>query len=378
MLILSNLPAIGLYVQLLSVDHPWIGGYEHVKPIPPSVDIRLQLAEAPVVVGDAREQISFSLDPPRPASSLKGSGLLVRLNESKQSKRVEVPVRLPIEFNKTGVLQFSSGDGRFWLDLRVGDARCAEAALVYETLTGDTTEQQIWPVVAQETPIQSAEEFPESSPFRELGEARWWGTDLFLEEYKGGEAIHRLEMGSGGTFLDVSMNAWLVFKDHQWQSIAQIEEAQGLPIARIKKATSHGLELEGWEASSHVCLRLPPTLSTPLKMRSEDFFAQLRVRSEKQISCMMDKQCLILKVGDWVLKTDQRWRILRKEEEKNAYVKGELTGDLFVFDCIETKGAVKNVCGHYFPAVRTQKATMECPVQRRQGPGVHKGRGKNR
>ena len=377
--IFSTLPAIGLYVGIVSTQMPALGGREVSKASPPAIDIRLQLALADIVADNPQDMLSFSLDPPRPDSTTWGSCFLVRLNQSKQFKRVEVPAILELEFGASGTLQFAlNPERRFWLDLHLGAAGALEASLFYRTPSGELVPQKSWVVTAQETPIQLAEEFPIDSPFRELGESRWWGSDLFLEKYEMGEACQRLEIGpiAQARLIDVKEGGWIGFKENQWRAIPQLEEAKGLPIARIKNKTPEGLEIEGWEGMSHIRLKLQPMPLVPLKIRAEELFTQLRIRSEKQISCAIEKQCLILKTGDWVIKADQRWKILRKKEEKDAYVRGEIQGDLFVFDRIETKGTGKTICGHYFSAGRTHIAVLDCPVQKRQG--THKARGKSR
>lgn len=376
-LILSMLPALGLYFGIVAAQMPTVGGWEFVKESPPVIDIRLQLALADIVADNPQELLSVSLDPPRPDAMIQGSCFLVCLNQSKQFKRVEVPSKLELEFRESGELQFSlSQEPRFWIDLHLGVSGALEASLFYRTPSGELVSQKSWIVTAQETPIQLAKELPEESPFRELGEARWGGADLFLEKYGTGGIFQRLEIGLAGQVLEFKEGDWIVFKESRWRPMARLEEAEGRPIARIKNKTPQDLEMEGWEGSSYIRLKLLPALLPALKIRGEEFFTQLRVRSEKQISCAIDKQCLILKAGDWVLKADQRWKVLRKKEEKEAYVSGELQGDLFIFDRIETKGAGKSVCGHYFSIGRTQMAALDCPVQKRGG--THKGRGKSR
>ena len=123
--------------------------------------------------------------------------------------------------------------------------------------------------------------------------------------------------------------------------------------------TPTGLILEGWDSNGHVRLNVPYAALPPSKIKAEDLFTSVRFRSEKQISCMMDKQCLVLKVSDWVLKTTSRWKVLRKQEEKDAYFRGELLGELFVFDQISQRQGQKLVLGRLFNPRRTQMEKIE-------------------
>jgi hypothetical protein len=168
--------------------------------------------------------------------------------------------------------------------------------------------------------------------------------------------------------IECSLKDWLVFKEGKWERVSDLRQVEGQPIARLKNASSGALELEGWEGTSHIRMRLALAPLPPLKMRGEELFAQLRVRSEKQVSCMLDKQCFILRPNDWILKTQGRWKILRKEEEKAAFVERKIAGEAFVLDRIEVKGPSKSIAGHYISAGRSQMV----PIEYMQKPSLQK------
>jgi hypothetical protein len=75
---------------------------------------------------------------------------------------------------------------------------------------------------------------------------------------------------------------------------------------------------------------------------------------------------MILKVGDWALKTGGRWKVLRKEEEKNAFLTGKLFGELFAFDQIGQKQGQKVIQGRLFNPGRTQVVAVELAAQSTQ------------
>ncbi len=379
-LIFSMLPSVFLLMTFPKAPDPSFLTSLNQSPIEvhcPRLDLKLALSNdfSALSIGNAKEQISFSVDPPRPDSKVKGSRLMIRLTQSKQIKRVELPAKLDFEFS-SGILQFSDRSSRFWLNCSALSADEISAILFYETPEGEKVVSANWTSPLQETPIQSIEEFPEGSPFRELGEARVWGHDLFIEKYAGGETIHRLEVGpaSKADLMDCSLKDWLVFKEKRWQKISTSSEVEGLPVAHLKSTSPQSVEIEGWEGTSHMRIKLPFAALAPLKMRGEELFTQLRVRSEKQVSCMFDKQCLILRPNDWVLKTQGKWRLLRKKEEKAAFLEGKLSGEIFVLDRIEAKAATKSIMGHYFSAGRSQVV----PIEYVQKPSLQKGTGKKR
>ena len=342
---------------------------------PPSLSIKLPLATdfSALSIGNAKAQLSFSVDPPRPGTEGGISRLMIRLNQSKQIKRVALPAKVDLEFTDS-LLRFSDKSSRFWLSCSGVSEGEISATLFYETPEGKDIPSASWVSFLQETPIQSVEEFAAETPFRELGESRWLGPDLFLEKYGEGSLVHRIEMGppSKAETIDCSYKEWLVFKDRKWEKTTDLKELEHLPIAHLKATSSGGLEIEGWEGSSHIRMKIAPALQPPLKVKGEELFAQLRIRSEKQVSCMLDKQCLILRPNDWILKAQGRWKILRKKEERAAFLEGKLNGELFVLDKIEAKSAVKSISGHYFSAGRAQMV----PIEHVQKPLLQKGMGK--
>lgn len=78
---------------------------------------------------------------------------------------------------------------------------------------------------------------------------------------------------------------------------------------------------------------------------------------------MLEKQCMVLKTGDWVFKTGGRWKILRKEQEREAYLNGKLFGELFVFEQIHAKQGQKMIQGRLFNSGRTQAVAIEMAAQ---------------
>jgi hypothetical protein len=205
--------------------------------------------------------------------------------------------------------------------------------------------------------VQGASEFVERSPFRQLGEAHWWGRDQFLGLIEGGE---RLEIGTG-EFIELREGDWLIWRAGKW------EKGEGpaldAPIARIQSVSSRAMVLEGWGLDGYIRLSLAMASPIPFKMRSEDLLSAIRIRSEKQISCMLEKQCIVLKAGDWVLKQGGRWRILRKKEEKDAFINGKLLGEMFVFEQIAQKQGQKVVQGRLYNLGRTQMVSIEMNAQ---------------
>ena len=325
------------------------------------------LKEVPIALSLPRLQpeISFSADLPRPDRSLGLESLFLRLNQSAESKRVALPCRIDLQFNG-GKLVFAEHQSPFWLELTELAEDRVQGVVWVETSSHGKVEAERFAASLQASPLRTPQEFPKRSPFQILGEARWLGHDVFAEKY-GGQQTLRIGMGSQANLhvLDLKEKEWIVWKEDRWVKGALDEKP--LAIARIESSNSKALILEGWEDDTYIRVALAAGVPSPFKIRGEDIFNSIRVRSEKQISCMMDKQCLILKTGDWVMKTNGRWKILRKKEEKEAYQSGKTSGELFVFEKIESKLNQKFMSGFLFNAEKSQVIPIDLPANKQAG-----------
>ncbi len=327
-------------------------------------------------IPDLRSDVVFSLDPSRPDESNQSMQVALRLKGQTVPKRFDVPCRVDLAF-VDGVLSFRSHPSSFYLEL------FWEQDILLGRVFVDGRGGDPFQVLSEESPIQTAQEFSQGSPFHQLASGRWWGADLFYRAYVEETSRDRLDLGSPmeAQLLDVKEGQWLAFLEGRWQEIAYLDEAKKGCIAKVVSSSPSGLFLEGWEGNRHVRLCLPLASPADSKMKADELFGLIRVRSDKQISCLLDKQCLILKVNDWVLKTEDRWKILRKAEEKEAFLKGRLVGELFVLDQISNKQGQKSISGHMYSLARTQMTAFDLPVlgrkpvsSRVQNPSELKGK----
>ena len=70
-------------------------------------------------------------------------------------------------------------------------------------------------------------------------------------------------------------------------------------------------------------------------MRNDLLPASLRVRSNTQLSCLLGKKRVIIKQGDWLLRTAHGWRNLRRTEDIEDCLFHRIKGDLLIFDSID-------------------------------------------
>lgn len=309
----------------------------------------------------AAEQLEWSMDPERPDRTNEQKILTLRMKYAKEMRKVKPPCRIFVGFDSNGILKPTSSSDLFWID--ASDSWFRMGA---KDLNGNLVETDLIPMTFQETGMQAVSELPESSPFRLLGEAKWWGQDLFLPAFNPGAESQRIELGpkDRAEILDIKKTDWLIFNGESWEVGSVSESKRPLAIAHWTQKIGQSLELEGWEGDLYLRLRLD--LASPAQIRKEELFSQLKIRSEKQVSCIIDQQYLILKPGDWVLKIDQRWRVLRKRDEKEAFLNGKLMGDLFLLDRIEIKNGAKRIVGRLFGPMRTQVIPIDSKPQEPQ------------
>lgn len=321
-------------------------------------------APCPFPLPRIEPELTFSSVHSRPGATNEPRVILsVGCKRSARSKKISLPSRLDLCYLKGDFLDFSETESLLWAELSEALSGKVQATVWADLPSQGKVEVERFVVAPQAIPIQAPHEFAEGSPFRVLAEARWLGQDVFSEKYDKMLPIYRIGMGDlqNGGGLAVGMNQWLVWENDQWVK-SELPDDQRLPIARIVSADQKALVFEGWNLENYVRIALPLTPNAPLKVRGDEMFHSIRIRSERQISCMLEKQCLILRCGDWILKTDGRWKILKKAEEREAYQAGKLAGELFVFEKIDARQGQKWIQGTLFNAEKTQMAVIDMQV----------------
>lgn len=313
---------------------------------------------------DVTGELEFFLQPLRPGNE-GAAQLCVRLKKSGQIKRLDLPCRIDLEYADKNQLVAAQTQSPFWIELEKRVDREVSGQICLQTVPGNPPDVKNFSVSIQESPYQSAQEMEEGSPFKLLAEAKWIGSDLVRARYgKARGGTERIEWGSAEEErAELGSSEWLVWQNGKWQKSSNDGKA---PIARLQTVQDKILVLEGWEADRYVRIAVPAANIPPLKVKGEELFSSIRARSDKQISCMLEKQCLILKAGDWIVKTKGRWKILRKQEDRNAFLDGKWVGELIVFEGIELKQGQKMIQGRLFHPNRSQMASFEAPAQLRK------------
>ena len=86
------------------------------------------------------------------------------------------------------------------------------------------------------------------------------------------------------------------------------------------------------------------------------------MRSSTQVSCLFGKKRLIVKKGDWLVRTASGWRNLRRAEEIEDCLYHRLKGELFIFDSIEKEQGKWTMHGHLFDIQRYFATPVSLPI----------------
>lgn len=299
----------------------------------------LQAEPLAIEVPDLSGAFSFFAIPPHPDGGESRVGVQIRATG--QTKWVHLPIRIGLSYNREGVLEFAEDATRFWIDVASGEFEVGVRTCV------ETSEHK-WAKGWSEVPVSLPEQFPDENPFRRWEEVRWVGSDLLSARFLAPESspLYRIERGDRTTF-ELRAGDQLYWREGKWGYEV------GSCVVRVWGVERDRLILEGWDGEGYARIALPLFATVVPRIQGEEVFTTVRIRSDRQLSCMLEKQCMVLRAGDWAVKEEGRWRILRRPEERTEYLHRRDEKDLFILERIELKGAQRVAYGSYFAPNRT-------------------------
>lgn len=214
---------------------------------------------------------------------------------------------------------------------------------------------------------------------KSLKSGRVFPQDLLIQKYGGREfemwknkAV--LEIAEAATYACfISAGDYLHYENGEWSVCLFEEIKRDQPIAHVKSISVSSVELEIWDETGFCPAQLKIEIEKQgrLQLKPETMPSSIRLRSNSQVSCAFGKKRVILKQGDWLLKTASGWKNLRRAEEIEQYLHHRLKGELFIFDAIEKEQGRSVVKGYLFDETRTQMQPLSLPIE------VEKGQGKS-
>jgi hypothetical protein len=308
-------------------------------------DIASQDAKILVSLKNGKEQLTLS------------NGRTIFLKESEQGKG------LHLSDNATGL----------WAKpiLLENGAILIEAGRKLVSKDGNTGEEKGQFIVAGQRGVPSRYNPVNQCFAKELKSARGFLQDLFIQKYGGREyadwkekAVIELSQNGSTYACFVSSGDYLLYEEGEWQ-VCPIEKLKHhQPIAQIKAISGKTIEIEAWDETGFCPLQVNIEIEKQARsqLKPELTPSAIRLRSGTQVSCAFGKRRLLLKQGDWLLKTSTGWRNLRRSEEIEQYLHHRLKGELLIFDAIEKEQGRPVMKGHLFDETRTQMQPLTLPI----------------
>jgi hypothetical protein len=211
----------------------------------------------------------------------------------------------------------------------------------------------------------------QSDPLGELKGAHYIGPDPLIVQYGGNEyAAWREKIKIAFVYQGRSYACFLTqgdmlqYKNGEWRAVSQEEISPRYPLARVDAATAKGVSMRAWDetgfSASQVAIEAQKI--APSAVMHDLLPSGLRLRSSSQVSCLLGKKRLIVKKGDWLLRTASGWRSLRRADEIEDCLYHRLKGELLILDTIEKQQGKWVLAGHLFDELRTQSTPISLPI----------------
>lgn len=226
-----------------------------------------------------------------------------------------------------------------------------------------------------ETPAKKEEVVLSPSPFlgssldeemyvQVLKKGKMWAPDLFLHQWGGDEyrdlcAKQKVEIDNKVYFLSVGDFLW--WDQDEWKIGTPI--LQEAPLAKFVSASGQGMRFEVWNSTGYVSSTIDMALqSSKPPQKAEEAITSVRPRSASEITCQLGKRRVIVKEGDWWIKTDRRWRSLKTAADLEAFLHHDIQGELFIFEKVENTKGKTILKGRCFDKMRTESLPLSLVV----------------
>ncbi len=300
----------------------------------------------------------------RPDAQGKQAQLLLSLKGSNEQKMVNNGEKVYLNWESQeglfSTLRFTDEPSLLWISPFIVD-RCS-------TVIEVGMEEEKAQFVLEE--CQSVDVSPERPYFQALSEAKWWGIDALFQKYGGVEyksvrSKQKLEFSSATSYTClVDVGDFLVWEQGRWRALLCDESNADLPLAQVKSISARGLEMEAWDATGFYFTEIKLSCQHVPKINSKaDYLpASLRLRTSSQVTCLLGKRRVILKQGDWLLRTATGWHILKRAEEIEDCLQHRAKGELLIFDQLDKEEGKTVFRGHLFDEMRTHMQPVVIPI----------------
>lgn len=341
-------------------------GYEYIGMGPLSLKGN---AISPLAAALSREIVLLAQSS-RPNIHGEAGHLLIEIKNSTKQMNIESgkEIYLQYQLSEEGNpdrFQFSSEPTDFWIQPAILDS---SSVLIKAAKVKDQEER--FEFVLTNQAGQGSAEFEQKDFYKCLKKAKWWGQDILFrlyggEEYQKLKDKHKLELiGAESPYVClISQGDYLSFENGKWKTIDLAEASSSCPLAYVNEITANQLKIEIWDETGFAHAIFKIALEAAQKSaRPESVFSSVRFRTAAQVTCLLGKRRIILKQGDWLLKTAAGWRNLKNLNEVESYLAYQSRGELFIFDGIEKQEGTSLLKGHLIDEMRCLASSVAIPI----------------
>ncbi|NGX63253.1 MAG: hypothetical protein KR126chlam6_00661 [Candidatus Anoxychlamydiales bacterium] len=291
----------------------------------------------------------------RPDSEITKDRFLLKFKQAANAKKVFENEKLYICPSSKGFFDFSDEKTALSMSIKSVNSNEIETQIVAD-LKEIGLEKNICESFVLEPLELSCVSKAIESDLQKLYSAKWWGIDKFYKIYKKENKLERLEIE--GSLMYLNIDDILIYKDGLWQKTKDDENTQKYPIAKIRNKNKENLQIDVWNVDSDKYLFTIPIQAKQYMSRSDQFITSARKRTKTYVRCQIDKQTLIVKEKDIILKKEARWKVLKK----NIAIEDIKNEELFYFDKVENKNDKSYLIGYLFSPMRTNYKKIEIPI----------------
>lgn len=224
----------------------------------------------------------------------------------------------------------------------------------------------------QDLAFKSLDQINPHSKIAKLLQIQWIGQDLFQKKFLPICLDYRLSM-KPGLVQSVTKDEFICLKNDVF-SVEKTPLKDSDLVAEVAAIDEKTIQLLVFTKDEVAKILIQPS-SLAFKPQNADFITSIRIRSENQVSCFIDKQPFVLKTGDIVFKKDAKWKALRTTDEKQSLMTGVVDAEVFVFDRIESKNSTQYMCGYFFNKNHSEKIFLEMPsVDKKKSSKLDRGK----
>lgn len=221
---------------------------------------------------------------------------------------------------------------------------------------------------------------PQETAVAALRKGHCWGKDALIQHYGGVELAswrdrYKIEISSGVSqhIVFVTAGDYLQWNGSRWLWANRDQLATNMPVALVKNISSRGVEFIVWDESGFCPIQVELPLEQGGRSQGGDIMpTHLRFRTASQISCLFGKKRVLLRQGDWIVRTSVGWRSLRRPEDVENCLQHRLKGELFIFDKLVQEQGRWVLKGALFDEMRTQMQPVSIPMDTERHTGKTK------